>query len=86
MQVYGWPVFRFNLAGGATRSKLEANGLAPDALDGVLQSLHDPDLFHRLIPALEATWPEILRDRCTRTNGVLVRPASLGFFAGREFQ
>lgn len=85
-RVLVWPVFKFNLASPTTRSKLEANGLEPEALDEALRSLHDPELFDLLIPALDATWPEILRDRCSRTNGVLVRPSSLGFFVQREFQ
>jgi hypothetical protein len=49
------------------------------------RELHDPALYDRALPVVEARWKDILRDPCTRTNGALVRPAHLAFFVERSF-
>ena len=45
-----------------------------------------PEIDVGLIPALQSSWKAILRDPCSRTNGVLVRPQSLEFFAQGGFR
>ena len=43
----------------------------------VLQVLYDPQKCSEALPVLRANWARILRDPCTRTNGVLIRPRHL---------
>jgi alcohol dehydrogenase class IV len=51
------------------------------AVDRVLRELFEPEAFSRALPLLKQNWMRILREPCTRTNGVLVRPQHLAFFA-----
>jgi hypothetical protein len=50
------------------------------AVDRVMRQLFEPQSFSRVLPLVRENWMQILRDPCTRTNGVLVRPQHLAFF------
>jgi alcohol dehydrogenase class IV len=66
------PVLRFDLR--SEKVKLPA-GVEEEAA-----KLFDAGKYRQTLPALEAAWRDVLRDRCTRTNATLVRPADLQFF------
>jgi hypothetical protein len=51
-----------------------------EAIDSALGALHDADDYAQALPVLEAHWPRVLRDPCTRTNSALVRPSALAHF------
>ena len=68
------------------QSLMQQHNLDEDAILKVLQDLHEPDAYARALPFLQQHWMEILRDPSSRTNSVLVRPASKSFFVERAFQ
>jgi hypothetical protein len=81
-----WPVL---CLGQAISTKLAercaAGRLDPDRIVARARELHDPALYDLALPLVLARWNDILRDRCTRTNGALVRPAHVAFFVERSF-
>jgi len=75
------PVLAFDRAGSARADTLaQTYAVDLDAVLAHLQRLHDPERYHEALPCLERHWKQVLRDPCTRTNCVLVRPAALGHF------
>lgn len=46
----------------------------------VLRRLFDPHAYHRALPILASMWPDVLRDPCTRTGGILARQSHLRHF------
>ena len=82
-----WPVMEFNRQHSPKwQSLMQQHNLDEDAILKVLQDLHEPDAYARALPFLQQHWMEILRDPSSRTNSVLVRPASKSFFVERGFQ
>jgi alcohol dehydrogenase class IV len=79
------PVMAFNLSISdkfltlAQKFQLDSNTIMD-----TLQKLFDPKIYALVLPTLEAHWRDILRDPCTRTNHVLVRPNHLAFFLDAE--
>ncbi|HEV7921436.1 MAG TPA: iron-containing alcohol dehydrogenase [Thermoanaerobaculia bacterium] len=59
--------------------RFDRKGL-PDGVEAEVQKLFDADRYKQTLPTLETAWRDVLRDRCTRTNAALVRPADLQFF------
>jgi alcohol dehydrogenase class IV len=73
-----WPVMRFNASSSTKLASLAATHQLPlDAVLAHLQLFYDQVLYDATFESLRTLWPVILRDPCTRTNTVLVRPASL---------
>ncbi len=78
---YLWPVFWLNRSrGDKVDLCLRERGLEPGLVGEVLQALFEPDFYRSTLPALQENWRQILRDPCTRTNCVLVRPEHVSFF------
>jgi alcohol dehydrogenase class IV len=81
-----WPVMSLNLRlSDRTAAKFEEEGLEPSAVLASARFLFEEDLYDRAVGPLAAHWSEVLRDPCTRTNGVLVRPNALDHFVGKAF-
>lgn len=78
--IYARPVFAFDRRTEKVGDLLRAHGLDPAAAERQCDALFDPDDYRATLPALEREWPKVLRDRCTRTNALLVRAADLPFF------
>jgi len=77
------PVFDFNrLHADKVDCIFQPLGLSPEAVRRALSAWFVHADYDLLRPHLVSHWMTILRDRCTRTNGVLVKPAHLNFFAG----
>lgn len=55
-----------------------------DAVMSVLRRLFDPHAYRRALPVLTSMWPDVLRDPCTRTGGILARQSHLRHF--EEFE
>jgi hypothetical protein len=68
------------------QSLMHQHNLDEEAILKVLQGFHEPDAYTQTLPLLQQHWMEILRDPSSRTNSVLVRPASKSFFVERAFQ
>jgi hypothetical protein len=51
----------------------------------IIAELFNLEFYNIFLPILIENWKAVLRDPCSRTNCVLVRPASLSFFANKEF-
>ena len=66
------------------RSEKVAALLAELDLDRVADALFDRERYAEALRVLPEQWPNVLRDRCTRTNAVLVRPGDVSFFTGFE--
>ncbi len=62
------------------RSLCREYNLDFDSLLGVTQRLFEPEPYRQALPMLAKLWPVILKDRCTRTNGALVRSKHLAHF------
>lgn len=79
--LYLAPVLRLDRAVG---TKLHALFLEFDLDESKIKSaalrLFDDRLYQATLPVLEAEWRNVLRDRCTRTNSVLVRADHLAHF------
>lgn len=72
------PVLRWNAATSTKWAELSAAfGLDRARIEATVESLGDTGDRRALIPAIEASWRQVLRDPCTRTNSALVRPDSL---------
>jgi alcohol dehydrogenase class IV len=54
-------------------------------IQNIITELFDIEIYNFLLPILIENWKAVLRDPCSRTNCVLVRPASMSFFANKEF-
>ena len=84
--VYLWPVTRFNFQhNNANRELLQKYGLDPDALLKIARDLYSDGAYRKALPLLQSLWTAVLRDRCTRTNSVLVRAPHLDYFTTEAF-
>jgi alcohol dehydrogenase class IV len=52
------------------------------AVESAVRSVFSQEDYAACLPALAECWPRILRDPCTRTSCVLIRPSYLSFFRG----
>jgi len=77
---YMRPVFVYDRRAEKVPALLREHDLSADAITGAAESLFDAGHYRQSLPALESAWPSVLRDRCTRTNAVLVRQTDLQFF------
>lgn len=76
-----WPVMEFNRQHSPKWERLtQQYNLDSAAILSLLKDLHEPESYLRMLPLLDQHWMKILRDPCSRTNSVLVRPASKAFF------
>jgi alcohol dehydrogenase class IV len=84
--VFLLPVMSFNRSQGDKWSRLVAAfDLDEDAVFAILRDLHEPDAYAQARDMLDTHWLDVLRDPCTRTNSVLVRPASKSFLLEHRF-
>lgn len=65
------PVLRFDQRSGK---------VLPEGVEQEAAKLFDSTRYKDTLPTLESAWRDVLRDRNTRTNATLVRPADLQFF------
>jgi alcohol dehydrogenase class IV len=76
-----WPVMEFNRQGSEKWAKtLQRYEIDPAAVLSAAGKLFDAAACREALAVLPENWTAVLRDPCTRTNSVLVRPASLDFF------
>jgi alcohol dehydrogenase class IV len=69
------PVMRLNQAGSDNWSQLLTGHRLPEKeVWTMLRALFEPDSFRAALPVLRQKWRDVLRDPCSRTNSVLVRP------------
>lgn len=81
-----WPVLRFNREHADKWQELVTiHGLDEVGIERVACELFDPTKFERIRELLAGNWQTVLRDRCTRMNGVLVRPSHLDYFLTTDF-
>jgi alcohol dehydrogenase class IV len=84
--VFLLPVMSFNRDQGDKWSRLAAAfDLDEEAIFGNLLDLHEPDAYAQARDLLDEHWRDVLRNPCSRTNSVLVRPASKSYFLERQF-
>lgn len=82
-----WPVMAFNRSRANKWDLLmEEYGLDGADLFARLQGLYEDAIYEAARPLIVEGWRRILRDPCTRTNSVLVRPEHLTFFQERQFR
>ena len=80
------PVLQFNRTHSDKWGELvEQYGLSEADFDQVASTLFDPERYAVVCELMESHWKTIIRDRCSRTNGVLVRPAHLSYFLDTSF-
>lgn len=78
---YLYPVMAYNLSCNQKWPEMAAkHHLDIAAVDAALRQLFDPAAYREILPVLEATWPQVIRDVSSRTNSALVRLAALDFF------
>jgi hypothetical protein len=78
---YLWPVLRLLRTLSPTFGERCAQGGVDEAaVLAAARALHDPELYARTLPLLEAHWKSVLRDPCTRTSCALIRPNAIDFF------
>lgn len=78
---YLYPVMAYNVSCNQKWPEMAAKyQLDAAAIDAILQKLFDPKDYREILPVLEASWPQVIRDVSSRTNSALVRPAALEFF------
>jgi len=76
-----WPVMEFNRqASDKWSTTLRRYEVDEKAVLATARQLFDAGAYRQALAALPEQWTAVLRDPCTRTNSVLVRPASLDFF------
>jgi len=76
-----WPVMQFNADGSETFNRLmNEYELDEPVIFNVLHDLFDPETYAEMLPVLAERWRNVLRDPCTRTNSVLVRPPAIDRF------
>lgn len=82
-----WPVLSLAL-GASERAghRLRDAGIDPGRISEIARALFDPEAYDRALPFLVTHWRSVLRDPCTRTNGVVVRPSTLDYFQRRELR
>jgi alcohol dehydrogenase class IV len=69
------PVMRLNQAGSEKWNQLLTEYQLPETeIWLTLRALFEPELFRAALPMLCQKWRDVLRDPCSRTNSVLVRP------------
>ena len=69
------PVMRLNQAGSDKWNQLLTEHRLPEKeVWTTLRALFEPDSFRAALPVLRQEWRGVLRDSCSRTNSVLVRP------------
>jgi alcohol dehydrogenase class IV len=69
------PVMRLNQAGSEKWNQLmNAYQLPEKEIWLTLHALFEPESFRAALPVLRRKWNVVLRDPCSRTNSVLVRP------------
>lgn len=84
--VYLYPVTQFNFKQNpAYVELLKRFGIDVDAVLRITKDLYSDDAYGKALPLLQALWMQVLRDRCTRTNPVLVRPPHLEYFTSKAF-
>lgn len=74
------PVFAFDRRVDKVESLLRQYGLDAEAIAAAAAALFDGADYRETLPALAREWPQVLRDRNTRTNATLVRASDLPFF------
>lgn len=78
---YLYPVMAYNVSCNPKWPEQAAkHHLDTAGIDASLKQLFDAAAYRQLLPVLEAAWPQVIRDVCSRTNSALVRPTSLEFF------
>jgi alcohol dehydrogenase class IV len=79
--VFLLPVIRFNLAHSPKLTGYAATfGADAQAMIAVAEQLFEPDGYAEAMRAAPDCWTQIARDRCSRTNHVLVRANAIEFF------
>jgi alcohol dehydrogenase class IV len=79
--VFLLPVLRFNLsASPRVKSLAEEFGLDLEKVLATAHALFMPEVYSLAMAEAERNWEGIARDRCSRTNCVLVRRDSIDFF------
>lgn len=69
------PVMRLNQAGSGKWNQLIGEYQLPESeIWKTLRALFEPDSFRAALSVLRQEWRSVLRDPCSRTNSVLVRP------------
>jgi alcohol dehydrogenase class IV len=69
------PVMRLNQAGSNKWNQLLIEHQLPEnEIWKTLRALFEADSFRAALPVLRRQWRDVLRDPCSRTNSVLVRP------------
>ncbi|MEJ8568232.1 iron-containing alcohol dehydrogenase [Elongatibacter sediminis] len=82
-----WPVMEFNRNRNDKWTDLaDRHELDEAAVFERLRDLHDPSVYDQTLKTLDAMWPDILRDVCTRTNSALVRESTRSWFLDRSFE
>ncbi|HBD10158.1 MAG TPA: hypothetical protein DCZ69_18040 [Syntrophobacteraceae bacterium] len=81
-----WPVLAFNRQQSPKGEQLlTEHGLSMAAIQEAARRMFQEADYRSVLPVLVECWPAILRDPCTRTNSVLVRPTALDFFRQESF-
>lgn len=81
-----WPVMSLNsVLSAKAEDLLREHGLDPGRMLERARSVFEAEAYDRALPLLESNWHAVLRDPCTRTNSVLVRPGHLEHFRLRAF-
>jgi alcohol dehydrogenase class IV len=81
-----WPVLRFNREHSEKWTELvEQFDVDEAAIEARARELFDSKRFECVRTLMSEHWKTILRDRCTRTNGVLVRRNHLDYFLDTSF-
>lgn len=84
--LYLLPVMSFNRKNSPKLSEyFKRYQIHEESVFKILRELFNQDLYMKTLPLLKDLWRKILTDPCTRTNSVLVRPASLAFFELGDF-
>jgi alcohol dehydrogenase class IV len=63
-----------------TQGLVGAYGLDLAAIEAAARSVGSPDDYVACLPTLIECWPRVLRDPCTRTSCVVIRPGYLSYF------
>jgi alcohol dehydrogenase class IV len=81
-----WPVLSLDAAfSPRTEELFREHRLDLPRLMEAVRSLHEAEAYDLAEPVLESHWDAVLRDPCTRTNTVLVRPRHLEHFRQRAY-
>jgi len=81
-----WPVLSLDTTlSPKTENLFREHGLHFVRILNAARSLFEDEAYDRALPLLEQHWNAVLRDPCTRTNSVLIRPGHLDHFRRRAF-